>query len=36
MVISPDSGQKSRVGIRVLDDGRKVRVAKVDGAILDR
>ena len=36
MVISPDSGQRSRVGIRVLDDGRKVRVAKVDGAILDR
>jgi len=36
MVISPDSGQRSRVGIRKLDDGRKVRVAKVDGAILDR
>ncbi|MCG6949514.1 MAG: 50S ribosomal protein L24 [Acidobacteria bacterium] len=36
MVISPDSGQRSRIGIRVLDDGRKVRVAKVDGAILDR
>lgn len=36
MVVSPDSGQRTRVGIRVLDDGRKVRVAKVDGAILDR
>ena len=36
MVISPDSGQRSRIGFRVLDDGRKVRVAKVDGAILDR
>jgi large subunit ribosomal protein L24 len=36
MVISPDSGQQSRIGIRALDDGRKVRVAKVDGAILDR
>ena len=36
MVISPDSGRKSRVGIQILDDGRKVRVAKVDGAILDR
>ena len=35
MVVSPDSGQRSRIGIRVLDDGRKVRVAKVDGAILD-
>ena len=36
MVVSPDSGRKSRVGIQILDDGRKVRVAKVDGAILDR
>lgn len=36
MVISPDSGQKSRVGYKILDDGQKVRVAKVDGAILDR
>jgi len=36
MVLSPDSGQRSRIGYRILDDGRKVRVAKVDGAILDR
>jgi len=36
MVVSPDSGKKSRVGYKILDDGRKVRVAKVDGAILDR
>jgi large subunit ribosomal protein L24 len=36
MVISPDSGKRSRVGYKILDDGRKVRVAKVDGAILDR
>ena len=36
MVLSPDSGQRSRVGYQILDDGRKVRVAKVDGAILDR
>ena len=36
MVLSPDSGQRSKVGYRILDDGRKVRVAKVDGAILDR
>jgi len=36
MVVSPDSGQRSRIGFRILDDGRKVRVAKVDGAILDR
>ena len=36
MVVSPDSGSKTRVGYKILDDGRKVRVAKVDGAILDR
>ena len=36
MVISPDSGQRSRVGYKILDDGRKVRVATADGAILDR
>jgi large subunit ribosomal protein L24 len=36
MIVSPDSGQRTRVGYKILDDGRKVRVAKVDGAILDR
>ena len=36
MVVSPDSGRPTRIGYKILDDGRKVRVAKVDGAILDR
>ena len=36
IVVSPDSGRPTRVGYKVLDDGRKVRVSKVDGAILDR
>jgi len=36
MVVSPDSGQRTRVGYKILDDGRKVRVSKTDGAILDR
>jgi len=36
MVISPESGQRTRVEFKILEDGRKVRVAKVDGAILDR
>ena len=36
MVVSPDSDKPTRIGMKVLDDGRKVRVAKVDGAILDR
>jgi len=36
MVISADSGRPSRIGYKVLEDGRKVRSAKVDGAILDQ
>jgi large subunit ribosomal protein L24 len=36
MVVSPDSGRPTRIGYKILDDGRKVRVSKVDGAILDR
>jgi len=36
MVVSPDSGQPTRVGFRILEDGRKVRSAKADGAILDQ
>jgi large subunit ribosomal protein L24 len=35
MVISPDGGHPSRIGYQILDDGRKVRVAKSDGATLD-
>ncbi|MCP4593731.1 MAG: 50S ribosomal protein L24 [bacterium] len=35
-VVSPDSGQPTRVKFNILEDGSKVRVAKVDGAILDR
>ena len=36
MVISADSGRPTRVGYTILEDGRKVRSAKVDGAILDQ
>jgi len=35
-VISTDSGEPSRVGFKLLEDGRKVRFAKRDGAILDQ
>jgi large subunit ribosomal protein L24 len=35
MVVSPESGEATRVGFKILEDGRKVRVARVDGAILD-
>lgn len=36
MVISPDAGKGTRVGYKRLEDGRKVRYAKADGAILDQ
>jgi len=36
MVIESDSSQPSRVGRKILEDGRHVRVAKRTGAILDK
>jgi large subunit ribosomal protein L24 len=36
MYLSSDSGQGSRIGYKRLEDGRKVRTAKADGAILDQ
>ncbi len=36
MLISADAGRPTRVGYTFLEDGRKVRSAKVDGAILDQ
>jgi large subunit ribosomal protein L24 len=35
-LVSPDSGKPSRVGYKILEDGRKVRVAKADGFTLDQ
>jgi large subunit ribosomal protein L24 len=34
--VDPASGKPTRVGYKVLDDGRKVRVAKRSGEIIDR
>jgi large subunit ribosomal protein L24 len=34
--VDPASSRPSRVGYRTLDDGRKVRVAKRSGDIIDR
>ncbi len=34
--IDPSSSQPTRVGFKVLDDGRKVRVAKRSGEVIDR
>jgi large subunit ribosomal protein L24 len=34
--IDPQSGKATRVGYKVLDDGRKVRVARRSGEVIDR
>jgi large subunit ribosomal protein L24 len=34
--IDPRSGQATRVGYRILDDGRKVRVARRSGEVIDK
>ena len=36
MVVSPESDKRSRVGSKTLEDGRRVRIARRDGALLDR
>jgi large subunit ribosomal protein L24 len=34
-IADPKDGKASRVGFRILDDGRKVRVAKRSGEMID-
>jgi large subunit ribosomal protein L24 len=34
--LDPDGGRPTRVGYRLLDDGRKVRFAKRSGEVIDR
>ena len=34
-LIDPKSGKATRVGFKVLEDGKKVRVAKASGEVLD-
>ena len=34
-LIDPSSGKPTRVGFKVLEDGRKVRVAKGSGEVID-
>jgi large subunit ribosomal protein L24 len=36
MIVSPEDDRRSRIGARVLEDGRKVRVARRGGAVLDK
>lgn len=35
MIVDPTTGQGTRIGKKVLEDGRKVRVAKKSGEVLD-
>jgi large subunit ribosomal protein L24 len=35
MLVDPKSEKPTKVGFRVLDDGRKVRVAKMTGAVIE-
>lgn len=34
-IVDPKSGEATRVGFKTLDDGRKVRVAKKSGEVID-
>ena len=36
MLVDPTSGKPSRTGLRVLGDGKKVRIAKKSGEIIDK
>ena len=35
-IFNPESGKADRVGFKVLEDGRKVRVFKSNGEVIDR
>ena len=34
--VDPTSGKPTRIGYKVLDDGRKVRIARRSGEVIDR
>jgi large subunit ribosomal protein L24 len=36
MLVDPNSDKPTRVGMKALSDGKKVRVAKRSGEMLDR
>lgn len=36
MVVDPKTGAPTRVGYKVLDNGKKVRVAKKSGEVIDK
>ncbi|MCF6094809.1 50S ribosomal protein L24 [Microaerobacter geothermalis] len=36
MLLDPKSGEPTRIGYKVLDNGKKVRVAKKSGEVIDK
>lgn len=36
MLIDPETNEATRVGHRVLEDGRKVRISRKSGAVVDK
>ncbi len=34
-LVDPKEGKATRVGFKIMDDGRKVRVAKLSGEVID-
>lgn len=36
MLVDPKTGEPTRIGMKVLDNGKKVRVAKKSGEVIDK
>jgi large subunit ribosomal protein L24 len=36
MIVSPDDDKRSRIGFKLLADGRKVRISRRSGEVLDK
>jgi large subunit ribosomal protein L24 len=36
MIVSPDDDKRTRIGFKVLPDGRKVRIGRRGGEVLDK
>ena len=36
MLLDPDSNEPTRLGVRVLPDGRRVRISRKSGAVVDK
>jgi large subunit ribosomal protein L24 len=36
MLVSPEDDRRTRIGVKFIEDGRKARVARRDGTVLDK